>query len=196
MRPDLNIILDWIEPGSRVLDLGCGDGTLLKALERQKQVHGWGVEIDPKRIQNCVEVGVNVIEHNLDQGLAPFRNARFETVVLSQTLQAVRRPDQLIEEMLEIGDHCIVTFPNFGHWRARVDQGLRGRMPVSEFMPYSWYNTPNIHFCTVKDFEALCRERGIRILDQTVSDRHQQSDSLMRAWPNLLAEIAIYRISR
>lgn len=196
MRPDLGIIMEWIAAGSRVLDLGCGDGTLLAELTRQKGVHGWGIENNPHDISHCIAQGVNVIEHDLDQGLAEFRTQRFDTVVMSLALQAVRFPDLILDEMLQIGRECIVTFPNFGHWSCRHDIGLRGRMPRSDFLPHEWYNTPNIHFCTIADFEALCRKKNFQILNQRVVDRHYRSDPLMRRWPNLLAEIAIYRLTR
>lgn len=196
MRADLGIIMDWIAADSRVLDLGCGDGTLLAELTRQKGVHGWGIENNPHYISGCITQGVNVIEHDLDRGLAEFKTQRFDTVVMSLALQAVRFPDLILDEMLQIGRECIVTFPNFGHWSCRYDLGLRGRMPYSDFLPHEWYNTPNIHFCTIDDFEALCRKKDFYILDQRVVDRHYRSNPLMRRWPNLLAEIAIYRLTR
>jgi methionine biosynthesis protein MetW len=115
---------------------------------------------------------------------------------MSLALQAVRFPDLILDEMLQIGRECIVTFPNFGHWSCRHDIGLRGRMPRSDFLPHEWYNTPNIHFCTIADFEALCRKKNFQILNQRVVDRHYRSNPLMRRWPNLLAEIAIYRLTR
>ena len=153
MRPDLEIIQKWIEPKSRVLDLGCGDGALLTLLKKNKRVDSIGLEIDAANIQHCIQNGVNVIEQNLDKGLSNFETDSFDTVVLTQTLQALSSPDKLIEEMLRIGKRGIVTFPNFGNWRSRIYLASKGRMPISKFMPYQWYNTPNIHFCTVKDFD-------------------------------------------
>ncbi len=195
MRADLDIIQDWIPAGSRVLDLGCGNGELLAWLREHKQVSGYGLEIDPDNIARCIERGVNVIEQDLDKGLGNFASNSFDVVLMTQALQAVDRPDQVLREMLRIGRQCIITFPNFGHWRCRWYLASRGRMPVSEFLPYTWYDPPNIHFCTFKDFEALCREQNIRVLDRLAVD-HQHRDSLLsRLWPNLLGEIGIYRVS-
>ncbi|WP_150276738.1 methionine biosynthesis protein MetW [Halopseudomonas salina] len=196
MRADLEIIQEWIKPGSRLLDLGCGDGELLRYLSDHRKVTGYGLEIDPEKINACIERGVNVIEQNLDAGLSNFGDNTFDSVLMTQALQAVHYPDQVLEEMLRIGREAILTFPNFAHWRCRLYLGTKGRMPVSEFMPYTWYNTPNIHFCTFKDFEELCRERSIRILDRLVVDQSHQSTWLSGLWPNLLGEIAIYRVTR
>lgn len=196
MRPDLEIIQQWIEPGSRVLDLGCGDGSLLHYLNETKNVNSVGLEIDEDNIQRCITNGVNVIEQNIDEGLANFESNSFDTVLLAQTLQALSNPHLLVEEMLRIGKKGIVTFPNFGNWKSRLYLASRGRMPVSKFMPHQWYDTPNIHFCTVKDFDALCAEMNIRVLARTVVDSQHQGSWAVRAWPNLLGEIAIYHVAR
>lgn len=196
LRPDLALISDWIEPGSRILDLGCGDGTLLRHLMDRRDCSGYGLEIDEANIAHCVENGVNVIHTDLDEGLADFDAATFDYVVMTQTLQAVHYPHRLVEEMLRIGREGIVTFPNFGHWSCRLQLGLRGRMPVSDFIPHQWYDTPNIHFFTVRDFEKLCADSGIAVLQREVLDSHHRSDRLMRRLPNLFAEIALYRFRR
>ena len=196
LRADLQIIEKWISPGSHVLDLGCGNGELLHYLQSQKKVRGYGLEIDPDNINTCINKGVNVIEKNLDHGLDNFADRSFDTVVMTQALQAVHYPDRILEDMLRIGREAILTFPNFGHWRCRLYLGMKGRMPVSEFMPYTWYNTPNIHFCTFKDFENLCHERSVKILDRLVVDQTHQSSRLSAMWPNLLGEVAIYRVTR
>ena len=197
MRADLKLIEPWIAPGSRVLDLGCGDGTLLDYLQRNKSVSGYGLEINPEYIEECVRRGVNVIEQDLDEDrLGNFRDQTFDTVVMTQALQAVRRPDRAITEMLRLGREGIVTFPNFGYWRLRLHQLWSGRMPMSSTLPHTWYNTPNIHLCTVCDFEALCQEHQIRIQSRTVVDNAHRSRWYNRLWPNLLGQIAVYRVTR
>lgn len=196
MRLDLSHIQRWIEPGSRVLDLGCADGEFLQTLRDQRQVRGTGIEIDQDNINKAIGRGLNIIEQDMDKGLDNFPDQSFDTVVLAHALQAVHYPDRVLEEMLRIGRQCIVTFPNFGHWKCRLHLGARGRMPVSKFMPYTWYNTPNIHFCTVRDFEALCNDLGIRILARDVVGNTNREPMLANAWPNLFATTAIYHITR
>jgi methionine biosynthesis protein MetW len=196
MRPDLDIIQQWITPGSRVLDLGCGDGSLLEFLKKHKNVSETGLEIAESNITQCLAKGVNVIEQDMNISLRNFKDKSFDTVLLTQTLQAVSYPDLIIDEMLRIGKNCIVTFPNFGNWRSRLYLLTKGRMPVSNFMPYQWYNTPNIHFCTVRDFDVLCKEKNIKVITRTVVDHLHQGSWMIKAWPNLLGETAIYHISR
>jgi len=196
MRSDLQIIADWIQPGSRVLDLGCGDGALLRHLQETRSVNGYGLEIDPANIVACLHNGVNVVQMDLDEGLSDFDTNSFDYVVMSQTLQAVLYPDQLIDEMMRVGREGIVTFPNFGHWRLRYHLAFKGRMPMSSALPHSWYNTPNIHLCTIKDFEALCRTRNLRILERLVLDHSHRRRMPSKLLPNLLGEIALYRFRR
>lgn len=197
MRPDLAIIAEWIEPGSRVLDLGCGDGTLLAHLETQRDVTGYGLEIDDDNIVACIDKGVNVIQTDLDDGLSVFFDEdSFDYVIMSQTLQAMTHPERLLDEMLRVGREGIVTFPNMGYWRNRLYLAFRGRMPVSRTLPNAWYDTPNIHLCTIRDFEALCRERGIHILQREVVDAAHRRHHGMHVLPNLLGEIALYRFCR
>ncbi|WP_440996443.1 methionine biosynthesis protein MetW [Arhodomonas sp. SL1] len=196
LRNDLQIVAEWIAPDSRILDLGCGDGSLLAQLAETRGVTGYGLEIDPEKITRCLERGVNVLQSDLDQGLAEFDDDSFDYVVMTQTLQSVRRPDQLLEEMLRVGREGIVTFPNFAYWHLRYHLAVRGRMPMSGALCYAWYDTPNIHLCTLRDFETLCAERGIEILE-----RQTLSHELQRPWfagilPNLLAEVALYRFRR
>ncbi|BFM05271.1 methionine biosynthesis protein MetW [Halioxenophilus aromaticivorans] len=195
MRNDLSIISQWIEPQSRVLDLGCGDGELLHLLTRDKNVSGYGLEIDHDRINICVAKGLNVIEQDLDErGLSNFTDGSFDTVIMTQALQTMRYPDKMVEEMLRIGRECIVTFPNFGHWKARLHLAIKGRMPVSDLLPYEWYDTPNIHFCTFKDFEVLCHQRGIAIKKRRVVT-HSSTDAIGAKWlPNVFGETAIYHL--
>jgi len=196
MRQDLTHILRWIKPGARVLDLGCADGEFLALLREQRKAVVTGIEIDPDAITAALARGLDVVEQDLDGGLANLPDQSFDTVVMAHALQAVHYPDQVLDEMLRVGREGIVTFPNFGQWRCRLHLATRGRMPVSRFMPYSWYDTPNIHFCTVRDFESLCRQRGIRILGRDMIGTETGGARLARRWPNLFATTAIYHISR
>ncbi|TNC93305.1 MAG: methionine biosynthesis protein MetW [Thalassolituus sp.] len=196
LRDDLRIIQQWVKPSSQVLDLGCGEGQLLSYLQANKQVNGYGLEINPDKITACIRNGVNVLEQNLDDGLSNFADDSMDTVIMTQALQVVRRPDELLEEMLRIGKEAIVTFPNFGFWKTRFYLLLKGRMPMSETLPYNWYDTPNIHMCTFRDFEILCHEKNIRILNKTVMDDNHQEHWSIRLWPAMLGEIAVYHVTR
>lgn len=195
LRDDLNLISNWIPRQATLLDLGCGEGSLLAHLKAEKDIRGYGLEINQDNLAACFEKGVNVIEQDLDQGLHNFQDKRFDYVVMTQALQAVLRPDQILSEMLRVGREAIITFPNFGHWRIRAFLGFKGRMPVSSALPYQWYDTPNIHLCTVRDFENHCRHNGIRILERQVLNRHHHSGLLARRWPNLFGEVALYRVT-
>lgn len=195
MRDDLSLISEWIPEQASLLDLGCGDGTLLAYLTGKKQIRGYGLEIDQANIAACLSKGVNVIQQDLDQGLGNFQNMRFDYVVMTQALQAVLRPDHVLADMLRVGREAIITFPNFGHWKVRGYLILKGRMPVSTRLPYQWYDTPNIHLCTVKDFETHCHKNGIRIVERHVLNREHRRGSLARLWPNLFGELAIYRVT-
>ena len=196
LRTDLQIISDWITPNSRVMDLGCGDGTLLKHLQDTRKVKGYGLEIDLDNVVACVKSGVNVIHADLNQGLSDFEGEPFDFVVMTQALQAVKHPDRLLNEMLRVGHEGIVTFPNFGHISARLQLAFGGHMPVTKTLPSEWYNTPNIHLCTLKDFERLCRDSDIHILQRAVVDRAHRTGVGSKLLPNLLGEIAIYRFQR
>lgn len=196
MRADLEMIDEWIQPNIRVLDLACGPGELLHHLIENKKVSGYGLEIGPDDLNTCIEKGIPVLEQNIDEGLQNFEDQSFDLVLMTHALQQFRRPDLLIDEMLRIGKECIITFPNFGHWRSRLHLALKGRMPVSEFMPYNWYDTPNIHFFTFEDFERLCREKDIKILRWAAVDGHLKDHWWIRSMPNLFSETAIFHISR
>lgn len=189
MRIDLRQIADWLPAGSRVLDLGCGDGTLL-AHAASRGVQGVGVELDDERMITCVQRGVDVIQQDLEQGLALFEDQAFDTVVLSQTLQAMRNTETILREMARVGRAGIVSFPNFGHWTHGVSI-LLGRMPVTGQMPYQWYDTPNIHLCTLADFEALAARLGLQITDRVVYDGDRQ----VRTFASWRGTLALYRFT-
>lgn len=196
LRRDLSIISEWIRPSSHVLDLGCGDGALLKHLADARQTTGYGVEIDVDNVVKCMQAGINVIQSDLDvTGLGQFGDGVFDYVVMTQTLQAIHRPDVLLEEMVRVGKEAIVTFPNMGHWRVRLSLA-RGRMPVTDHLPHNWFDTPNIHLCTLRDFEDLCDSLGIAVLQRTVGDDRNERQFGMRLFPNLMGEIAFYRIRK
>ncbi|MGB0449541.1 MAG: methionine biosynthesis protein MetW [Porticoccaceae bacterium] len=196
MNQNISFISSWIKTSSRVLDLGCGDGSLLAKLKKQRNISGYGLEIDPQSINQCIAKGVNVIEQDLNKSLENFPDNSFDTVIMTQALQAMRYPHLVLDEMLRIGSQCVITFPNFGHWRARAYLTLRGRMPVTKQLAYQWYDTPNIHFFTYSDFEALCRERNISVLRKQFIGEHFPDRLLKNLWPNLFAETAVYHLSK
>lgn len=185
LRGDLARIAQWVQPNSRVLDLGCGDGALLVHLQQSKSVQAVGVEISDDRVLSCVQRGVHVIQQNLEDGLAMFDDQQFDTVVLSQTLQSMHNTEHILREMARVAREGIVSFPNFGYWPHGWSI-LRGRMPVTRQMPYDWYNTPNIHLCTLKDFERLANTLAFTILERaTFNDQHEIK--LFAGWRSTLA---------
>lgn len=190
-RPDFAAIAAWIPQGASVLDLGCGDGSLLRYLKETRKVRGYGVEISDANIVACMRNGVNVIQGDLDSGLSGFESNAFDFVLLSQTLQATRHTEPLVQEMLRVGREGIVSFPNFGYWRNRLNV-LRGIMPVSRELPYQWYDTPNVHLCTLHDFESFCGDLCVAILDRRV----MTGKSEVKLLPNLLGSTAVYRFQR
>lgn len=191
LRSDLQTIAEWIPANSRVLDLGCGNGELLHWLAQHKQVHGYGVEIDVNKVATGIGKGLNIIQCDLESGLSLFETDSFDYVVLSLTLQAMRHVEAILAEMLRVGRIGIVTFPNFGYWENRW-QLLHGRMPVSDTLPYQWYDTPNIHLCTVRDFDAFCHEHGWHVLEKRVTHQGRQ----IRFMPNWRGSVASFRIER
>ena len=195
-RHDLQLISDWITPNSRVMDLGCGNGRLLQHLQQSKNVSGYGIELNPEMISQCIDNGVNVIQTNLDRGLGHFDSDSFDFVILSLTLQAMRDPETLLREMLRVGKQGIVTFPNFGYWRNRVQLALRGRMPISDELPYKWYDTPNIHLCTLGDFHRLCDDLGYTIEDSIAVHSTGKRNIGLSVAPNVFGEIALCRFSK
>jgi len=184
-------IARWVAPGARVLDLGCGDGKLLRHLWETRQAPGYGVEIDDAHVLACIRNDVNVLQMDLEDGLSAFRDDSFDSVILSETLQAIHRQEALIREMLRVGREAIVSFPNFGFWRARLQIALGGHMPVSKELPYQWYDTPNVHHCTLVDFEDLCAKLGLHILERVVL----HDGNAVSYLPNLFGSLALYRVS-
>ena len=190
-RKDFEAISHWIKPNSSVLDLGCGDGELLVHLKRSRHIIGYGIENDDAGILACVSNGVNVIQSNLESGLKEVGDGAFDYVILSQTLQAMKRTEAVIDEMLRVGTEAIVSFPNFGYWQHRW-QLLKGRMPVSDALPYEWHNTPNVHMCTVADFDAFCARKKLRVLNRLVMNGEREQTVL----PNLMGTLALYRLAK
>ena len=190
LRGDLARIAQWVQPNSRVLDLGCGDGALLAHLQHSKNVQAVGVEISDDRVLSCVQRGVHVIQQNLEDGLAMFDDQQFDTVVLSQTLQSMHNTEHILREMARVAREGIVSFPNFGYWPHGWSI-LRGRMPVTGQMPYDWYNTPNIHLCTLKDFERLANTLQFTILERaTFNDQNE-----VKLFPGWRSTLAAYRFT-
>jgi methionine biosynthesis protein MetW len=197
-RIDLLLVADMVEPGSRVLDVGCGDGSLLQILAEQRGVDGRGIEISREGVNQCVARGLSVVQGDADTDLGAYPDKAFDYVILSQTLQATRHPRAVLEAMLRIGRRAIVSFPNFGHWKIRAQVAFQGRMPVTENLPYTWYDTPNIHFCTIRDFVALCGEAEARIeraIALNPQGRPMQFNLPWAVW-NLFGEQAVFLLTR
>jgi len=191
-RPDFDAIAAWVAPETTVLDLGCGDGLLLKFLSASRGVKGYGIEITDENVLASVRNGVNVIQSDLERGLQGFDAGSFDYVILSQTLQAMRHTEAIVFEMLRVGRQAIVTFPNFGHWLARWQVAFGGRMPVSAALPYQWYDTPNVHLCTIRDFERFCAAHSIRVLERIVLHEGRRVSWL----PNLRGSLAVFRFEK
>lgn len=195
-RYDYDVIANWIEPGERVLDLGCGDGSLLKHLVETRGVDGVGVEIDDANVLAAIKNGINIIQGNLEKGLDEFADQAFDHVVLSRTLQTVRHTEGILREMLRVGREAVVSFPNFAYWK-NLRSVLDGRMPVSEDLPYQWYDSPNVRFFTLLDFEALCDKMGLIIRERSVLDEEGNPvEGADNREVNFLGSLAVYRLTR
>ena len=191
-RFDFAVIANWIPPGERVLDLGCGDGRLLRYLRETKGVAGYGVEIDPTSVLNCIRNGVDVMQIDIERGLSGFEDLSFDHVIISQALQAMRATERILTEMLRVSAEAVVSFPNFAY-RANREAIAGGHMPVSEDLPYEWYDTPNVRFFTIADFEALCDELGIEVRERLAFD---DAGRPVTDDPNLNGSLAFYRLAR
>ncbi|AWM85738.1 methionine biosynthesis protein MetW [Microvirga sp. 17 mud 1-3] len=197
-RLDFLLVADMVAPGSRVLDVGCGDGSLLALLRDRKGVDGRGIEISREGVNACLAKGLPVIQGDADTDLADYPDDAFDYVILSQTIQATRQPKVVLEQLLRIGRRAIVSFPNFGHWRVRLELLFKGRMPVTENLPYSWHDTPNIHFCTIRDFVELCREVGAQMEKAAALDAGGHPVRVVLPWWawNLLGEQGVFLLTR
>jgi len=197
LRPDLAAIAALIPTGARVLDVGCGEGDLLEYLAVEKHVDGRGIELEQQNVNACVERGLSVVQGDADTDLADYPASVFDIVILSQTIQATRSPRAVLAQLVRIGRHTIVSFPNFGHWRIRLSLLLLGRMPRTAALGYRWYETPNIHLCTIADFRALAQDGGAEIEKAfALSERGCTTPMRLGAWgPNLLAEGAIFMLT-
>ena len=193
LRPDQQIIDSWIPDKARILDLGCGDGQLLTALQK-RHITGYGIDNDNGYIAQCLATGVDVIHADLDQGLSQFQDKSMDIVILSQTLQAVKKPSLLLDEIMRVGKQAIIGFPNFGYWQCRLHLSLYGKMPVSTNLPAAWFDTPNIHLCTIKDFEQLCQQKQLTILKRSVVNHAHQDTLPIRLAANFFGEIALYHL--
>jgi methionine biosynthesis protein MetW len=191
-RSDYAIISELVEPNAKVLDLGCGDGELLQWLAENKAVEARGIEIDGRRVQQAIARGISVYQSDIDQGLADYPDQSFDYVILSQTLQETRRPLEVLREMLRVGRHAIVAFPNYGHWAVRMSMLWTGRAPRTRCFPYEWYASPNIHFLTIRDFETLARQQGWTVEREIFLSGHRMGTVLA----NLMAEVAVFLVRK
>ena len=192
-RKDFNLISEWIKPNSSVLDLGCGDGSLLKLLIEQRNIRGYGIDTSVEKIIKSLNNNINVINSDINHKLDYFSDNSFNYVILAQSLQVVENPVELIKEMLRVGDEAIISFPNMGYWKSRLYLFLKGRMPVTNELPHSWYSTPNIHLCTIKDFKEMCQVNKFTIIEEVINNRDDNNLSV-NYFSNLFGESAIFRI--
>ena len=189
------IINNWVPENSKVIDFGCGDGSLLKELFENKQVLGYGVEINDTKIEKCIEKGIPVIKLDIDKGLNDFMSSNFDLSIMARSIQCLKNPDLALNRMLELSKRCVVTLPNLGYWRCRINLAS-GKMPITPELPSSWYETENIHLCTIKDFENLCLKENIRIKDKVFINRNGNQGGLSKINPNLFAVEGVYLLER
>ena len=192
-RKDFDLISEWIEPNSRILDLGCGDGSLLKLLNSKRNVTGYGVDSSIDKTIKSLDNKINIINSNINDNLGFFKTKSFDYVILAQSLQVVEDPISLIKEMLRVGNEVIISFPNMGYWKSRLYLLLQGEMPVTDELPYSWHSTPNIHLCTIKDFKKMCTKNNFKITDEIINNSHGANIS-SKSLNNLMGVSAIFRI--
>ncbi|WP_346912090.1 methionine biosynthesis protein MetW [uncultured Roseibium sp.] len=198
VRGDYRVVADFVPEGARVLDIGCGDGALLDILVRERRVDGRGMELSQEGVNKCVERGLSVVQGDADEDLADYPDGAFDVVIMSQTLQATHDPKGVLKELLRIGDQVLVSIPNFAFWRNRMQLLFRGRMPVTKYLPYEWYDTPNIHFCSLNDFVALCRELDATVVDTVVLNGQGDEIPVRAPWWvwNIVAEQAVFLLKR
>jgi methionine biosynthesis protein MetW len=189
------IINSWVPENSKVIDFGCGDGSLLKELFENKQVLGYGVEINDTKIEKCIEKGVPVIKLDIDKGLNDFMSSNFDLSIMARSIQCLKNPDLALNRMLELSKRCVVTLPNLGYWRCRINL-VSGKMPITPELPSSWYETENIHLCTIKDFENLCLKENINIKDKVFINRNGDQGGLSKINPNLFAVEGVYLLEK
>lgn len=189
------IINSWVPENSKVIDFGCGDGSLLKELFENKQVLGYGVEINDIKIEKCIEKGIPVIKLDIDKGLNDFMSSNFDLSIMARSIQCLKNPDLALNRMLKLSKRCVVTLPNLGYWRCRINLAS-GKMPITPELPSSWYETENIHLCTIKDFENLCLKENIRIKDKVFINRNGDQGGLSKINPNLFAVEGVYLLER
>lgn len=192
----LEVIRNWVKKDSDILDLGCGKGEILKYLSEKLNTSSLGIEIDQSNINNCIQSGLNVVQQNIDEGLDNFKDESFDTVIMSQTIQVLKEPKKALLEVTRIGRESIVTIPNFGHWSTRINLLLSGKMPVTSSLPDKWHNTPNIHLCTILDFELLCEDCSINIIEKRFFSNAGNENFLTAFLPNIFASTAMYKISK
>ena len=191
-----DILKSWIPKNSEVLDLGCGDGSLLASLKDDLDISGYGVDISEKNIELSLGKGLNVIEQDIDAGLDKFMNSSFDVVIMSQSIQALKKPENALKEIVRIGSECIVSIPNFANLKCRIQLALTGKMPVSKALPHEWYSTPNLHLCSLKDFESLCEKLNIQVIERKLIRNDGKHSIFMKFFPNLFTEVALYKLKQ